>query len=215
MISENVSPESWNILFTIGVWACKEITCFRKSGVITNLAQKIEMDNLQIRLVKTEDIISLQEIGKQTFYETFSSLNNEKNMQGYLKKSFSTKKLQEELVDPYSEFYFALLDNKIIGYLKVNIGQSQTEIKDENSLEIERIYVLKEYQGKKAGQFLYDKAIAIARSKKVNYVWLGVWEKNLRAIAFYKKNGFVEFNKHVFTLGEDKQTDIMMQLRPI
>jgi len=73
--------------------------------------------------------------------------------------------------------------------------------------------VLKEYQGKKVGQLLFDKAIGIALQKNFDYVWLGVWEKNLRAIKFYLRNGFVEFDKHVFKLGNDEQTDTMMKLK--
>src|SRR5690606_3301717 len=132
-----------------------------------------------------------------------------------MENRFSTEKLKSELTDPNAEFYFAELDDKVIGYLKVNFGQSQTEIKDENALEIERIYVLKEFHGKKVGQMLYDKAIEIANEKDAEYIWLGVWEENSRAIHFYKKNGFVEFDKHIFKLGDDEQTDVMMKLRLI
>ena len=82
----------------------------------------------------------------------------------------------------------------------------------ENAMEIERIYVLSSFHGKKVGQFLYEHAIQIARDKNVRFVWLGVWEENPRAIQFYKKNGFVEFDKHIFKLGDDLQTDIMMKL---
>jgi ribosomal protein S18 acetylase RimI-like enzyme len=103
-------------------------------------------------------------------------------------------------------------NTKTIGYLKLNFGAAQTELKNEQSLEIERIYVLKEFHGKNIGQLLYDKAIQIAKEKNVNYVWLGVWEENLRAINFYKKNGYVAFDKHIFKLGDDEQTDIMMKL---
>jgi ribosomal protein S18 acetylase RimI-like enzyme len=71
----------------------------------------------------------------------------------------------------------------------------------------------KEYHGKSVGQLLYDQAIKIARQKNADYVWLGVWEENPRAINFYKKNGFVEFDKHIFKLGNDEQTDIMMKLK--
>jgi len=106
-----------------------------------------------------------------------------------------------------------LLDNKVIGYIKINFGQAQTDIKDKKSIEIERIYVLKDFYGKKVGQILYNKALNIARQKKSEYLWLGVWEKNPRAIQFYKKNGFVEFDKHIFKLGNDEQTDIMMRLK--
>ena len=169
--------------------------------------------DINVRQVTLNDIDQLQEIGRQTFYETFAGSNTEDDMQKYLDESFSESKLTAELTEPNSEFYFAILDNKVIGYLKLNFGQSQTELKDDNALEIERIYVLKEFHGKKIGQILYDQAIKIARQKNADYVWLGVWEENPRAINFYKKNGFVEFDKHIFKLGNDEQTDIMMKLK--
>ncbi len=128
-------------------------------------------------------------------------------------EGFSAEKITAELNDPNAEFYFATLDNKVIGYLKLNFGHSQTELQDDEAVEIERIYVLKEFHGKKVGQVLYEKAMQIAQQKSANYVWLGVWEENPRAIAFYKKNGFVEFDKHIFKLGDDEQTDIMMKLQ--
>ncbi|MBT4155683.1 MAG: GNAT family N-acetyltransferase [Candidatus Marinimicrobia bacterium] len=168
---------------------------------------------MKIRNVNIQDIEKLKGIGKRTFTETFSSDNSEENITEYLDNGFSTEKLKTELIDKNAEFYFAELKGRVIGYLKVNSGQSQTEIKDKNYLEIERIYVLKEYHGKKVGQLLYEKAIKIAKSKNAEYVWLGVWEKNPRAIKFYEKNGFVAFDKHIFKLGNDKQTDIMMKLK--
>lgn len=171
------------------------------------------MTEVDIERVTLNDIAELQEIGRQTFYETFFSGNTEENMKKYLDEEFSIEKLTAELNDKYSEFYFAKLDNRVIAYLKLNLGQSQTELKDDKALEIERIYVLKEFHGKNVGQLLYNKAIQIARQKNVDYVWLGVWEENPRAINFYKKNGFVEFDKHVFKLGNDEQTDIMMRLK--
>ena len=170
------------------------------------------MNTIEIKKVTINDIDQLQKIGKNTFFETFSAANTEENMKRYLDEEFSVKKLTDELNDQFAEFYFATLDNKIIGYLKLNFGQSQTELKDDKAIEIERIYVLKEFHGKKVGQLLYDKAIQISRQKNADYVWLGVWEENPRAINFYKKNGFVEFDKHLFKLGDDEQTDIMMKL---
>jgi ribosomal protein S18 acetylase RimI-like enzyme len=78
-------------------------------------------------------------------------------------------------------------------------------------MEIERIYVLKEYHGHKIGQLLFEKAISIAKSMEKKYVWLGVWEKNERAIAFYTKNGFTVVDHHLFKLGDDVQTDYLMK----
>lgn len=169
------------------------------------------MENFKIKKVSINDIIQLQEIGRKTFFETFSESNTEENMTQYLEEGFSVEKLSEELNEANSEFYFAVIDKAAVGYLKINRGQSQTEMQDNEGLEIERIYVLKEYHGKKAGQFLYEHAIQIAETNKANFVWLGVWEENHRAISFYKKNGFVKFDKHIFVLGADEQTDIMMK----
>lgn len=171
------------------------------------------MADIEIKKITLSDIDQLQKIGRQTFYETFASRNTEENMKKYLDERFSLEELTAELSDGDSEFYFATLDGNVIGYLKLNFERSQTELKDDNAIEIERIYVLKDFHGKSVGQLLYDKAIQIAKKKNADYVWLGVWEENLRAINFYKKNGFVEFDKHIFKLGNDEQTDIMMKLK--
>jgi ribosomal protein S18 acetylase RimI-like enzyme len=163
------------------------------------------MNRIEITKISLEQLVQLQEIGRQTFAETFSSTNSEENMKTYLEEGFSVEKL--------SEFYFATLNEVVIGYLKINFGQAQTEVQEGNSLEIERIYVLQDFHGKKVGQLLYEKAIQIAKNKKVAFVWLGVWEENHRAIQFYTKNGFVAFDQHIFRLGDDEQTDIMMKLK--
>jgi len=168
---------------------------------------------IQINKITIKDIDQLQKISKLTFLESFSAGNTEENMSKYLESEFSFEKLTTELNDQNSEFYFASIGDIIIGYIKLNFGPSQTELQDDNALEIERIYVLKDFQGKNVGQLLYTKAIQIARQKNFNYVWLGVWEENPRAINFYRKNGFVEFDKHIFKLGNDEQVDIMMKLK--
>lgn len=170
------------------------------------------MENIVIKKVLPDEVIALQKIGRQTFKETFAAGNTEENLTKYLEEGFSSEKLLGELTDQNSEFHFALHEDVVIGYLKLNFGDSQTELKDDKSAEIERIYVLQEYQGKKVGQLLYEKALQIANAYKADYIWLGVWEENPRAIQFYKKNGFTEFDKHIFKLGEDEQTDIMMKL---
>jgi ribosomal protein S18 acetylase RimI-like enzyme len=170
------------------------------------------MSNIEIKQVSINIIDQLQIISRQTFYETFSADNTEENMRKYLDESFSIARLTTELSSKETEFYFATLDNNVIGYLKINFGQSQTELLDDKAVEIERIYVLNEFHGKGVGKLLYEKAIHIARQKNADYVWLGVWEENHRAIRFYKKFGFAEFDKHIFRLGDDDQTDIMMKL---
>ena len=169
------------------------------------------MQGIEIRKVSPDDLDQLQRIARQTFHETFSAVNTAENMKKYLDERFSVEKLTAELSDTNTDFYFATLDNRVIGYLKINFGLSQTELKDDKAVEIERIYVLQEFQGKKVGQMLYEKAIGIAGQRNADYIWLGVWEENHKALRFYRKHGFVEFDKHIFKLGDSEQTDLMMK----
>lgn len=171
------------------------------------------MKNVKINQVTIEEIDLLQKISQQTFFEAFSDKNTDANMQRYLTENLSKERLSAELSNPDSTFYVARLENKIIGYLKLNTGTAQTELQEEDSLEIERIYVLKDFHGQKVGQVLYEKAVQIAADMQASYIWLGVWEENKGAMNFYKKNGFIEFGKHIFKLGNDEQTDIMMKLK--
>ncbi len=170
------------------------------------------MNKTDIRKITLADLEQLRSLAVQTFTEAFSSLNTEENMRQYLSVAFSSEKLTDELNSPGSEFYFATVNEEIAGYLKVNIGQAQTELINQNGLEIERIYVLQEFQGQKIGQKLFEAALQIAKQQKCSYLWLGVWEENLKAIQFYRKNGFEVFDKHIFILGDDEQTDLMMRL---
>ncbi len=169
------------------------------------------MQNVFIKKADIETLDLLQAIAKETFYETFSAENSAENMQSYLEEKFSIQQLNLELNNPYSSFYIAYFHDLTIGYLKINEADAQTEKQVGASLEIERIYVLKAFQGQKIGQLLYEKALEIAKEKQVEYVWLGVWEENKRAIQFYQKHGFEIFDHHIFVLGEDQQTDLLMK----
>lgn len=172
----------------------------------------MNQDLIKITKATSDDLLRLQAIGIQTFRETFDDSNSEEDMQNYLAKSFNLEKLSAEVNNPGSEFYLVSSDEAVIGYLKLNFGDAQTELKESDAMEIERIYVIRDFQGRKVGQLCYEKALETARTRKMKYVWLGVWEKNAKAIAFYEKNGFVEFDRHLFKLGEDIQTDLMMKL---
>lgn len=169
------------------------------------------METIKINRATIHDIATLKAIGIQTFYETFVDVNTEEDMNAYLDDSFSDAQLLSELSNSNSQFYFATDEDRVIGYLKLNIGLAQKENPTENGLEIERIYVLQPYQGKGVAQLLYGKALEIASNLAVDFVWLGVWEENAKAIRFYEKNGFIAFSKHKFVIGDDVQTDILMK----
>ena len=167
---------------------------------------------MEITKINTKDVIALQYISHKTFTETFAVHNTVENMKQYLDQYFTVDNLTVEIENPNSQFYFAKQDNRVIGYLKLNFAPAQTELQDGSSIEIERIYVLKENHGSGVGIELLNFAIEIAKQNKAAYIWLGVWENNHRAIRFYKKNGFTTFDKHQFVLGSEEQTDLMMRL---
>ncbi|WP_300691126.1 GNAT family N-acetyltransferase [Chryseobacterium sp.] len=169
------------------------------------------MTSIIINKALSEDVEIIRDLGIQTFSETFAKDNSAEAMKKYLEESFNAEKVKSELNNPDSHFYIAWEEDNPVGYLKMNTGNAQTELQDETSLEIERIYVKKSHHGKKVGQLLYDQALETAQSFKKAYLWLGVWEENLRALNFYRKNGFIEFDKHIFRLGEEEQTDLMMK----
>jgi diamine N-acetyltransferase len=175
--------------------------------------QLYNMENQHIILqsVTAGQMAQLVDISRQTFLETFGADNTAEDMQLYLDNNFSSAQLLAEINNPASEFYFALLNEVPVGYLKLNFGNAQTELQTGNTTEIERIYVLQQFQGHKIGQFLFNKAIEMATTRQAHYIWLGVWEHNTKAIQFYQKNGFEKFDTHVFTLGKDEQTDWLMK----
>ena len=118
--------------------------------------------------------------------------------------------LAQELANPSSQFYFVYFNQEIAGYLKGNTDEAQSETMDDDSLEIERIYVKKKFQKHGLGKHLMNKAMEIALQEKKKKIWLGVWEDNENAIAFYQKKGFVQTGSHSFFMGDDEQVDLIM-----
>lgn len=171
------------------------------------------MNELVIHRVEQADLLALQEISRQTFFDTFGDVNTEVDMNHYLEVNLSIEQLTLELNNPSTSFYFAKNDKEILAYLKLNEAEAQTEKRNIPSIEIERIYVREEFQNRGVGQFLLDKSIQITKDKQLKLIWLGVWEHNVSAIRFYERNQFQHFGKHVFMLGSDEQTDLLMELK--
>lgn len=166
---------------------------------------------MKIKKCSLDDILDLQKIYRQTFFETFSEQNSEENMRIFLDKAYSEEKLKSEIEDKKSETFLAVENQKILGVLKINTGNAETESGLENSLEIQRIYILKESKGLGIGTVLMNLAEKKARELGVSFIWLGVWEKNFPAQKFYTDKGFRRFSEHAFVLGDDIQTDFLMK----
>ncbi|OBA01744.1 GNAT family acetyltransferase [Bacillus subtilis] len=165
---------------------------------------------INIKKCSREDLKTLQEISIETFNDTFKDQNSSENMKAYLESAFSSEQLEKELSTMSSQFFFVYCHHEAAGYLKVNTDDAQSEEMGDESLEIERIYIKKEFQKHGLGRHLLNKALDVALECNKKKIWLGVWEKNDNAIAFYKKMGFVQTGTHSFYMGEEEQTDFIM-----
>ncbi|WP_110666459.1 GNAT family N-acetyltransferase [Salinicola halophilus] len=164
-----------------------------------------------VRQATEHDIDALAALSRTTYTETFAAHYSAQTMAQYLESAFDTAALARELAASQSEFWLLEVDGTCGGYLKVNWGEAQTERQGANALEIERIYLLASLQGQGYGRTLYDKALAIAERREVDLVWLGVWENNFAAIAFYQKLGFVIDGVHEFRMGDVVDNDYLMK----
>ncbi|WP_223642100.1 GNAT family N-acetyltransferase [Planococcus sp. 4-30] len=163
-----------------------------------------------IKKCTRDDLHELQAISIETFTETFKDQNSPEDLQAYLDKAYDLGKLEQELAIPSSSFFFIYSDQEVAGYLKLNTENAQTESMGNDSLEIERIYIKKAFQKYGFGKILMNKAIELAREQNKKNIWLGVWEENDNAIAFYRKKGFVQTGSHSFFMGDDEQVDLIL-----
>ncbi|MDF1571986.1 MAG: GNAT family N-acetyltransferase [Bacteroidales bacterium] len=162
--------------------------------------------------INSAHLKELRTIAIRTFEETFAATNSRENMDHYYAMRFNARLLTEELQHPESWWYFIEFQGKLAGYLKVNVGQAQTELQEEEGFEVERIYVLKAFHGSGVGAALMEQAIRLGREKGKKYLWLGVHEENYRALRFYGKFGLQEFDDHVFMMGKQPQRDLLMRM---
>ena len=166
---------------------------------------------LNFRQCKDNDIDQLLAISKSTFINAFEKDNKPDDFNTYIGIAFNEKVLLSQLRNPDSFFYFVYLDTHAIGYLKLNQNQAQTELRVAEGMELERIYVVEAFQGRGYGLGILRKVQEIALRLDKRFVWLGVWEKNKKAIRFYQRYGFSKFGTHPYYIGTDEQTDWLMR----
>ncbi len=170
--------------------------------------------NLIIRRGKARDAALLSELGARTFSETFAPDNSPADMAAYLASAFSPAQQASELADATSSFLIAETNGVALGYAMLRSGNVLDNVTGENPIELVRLYVSQESLGSGVGAALMQACIREARQRGYKTLWLGVWEHNARAQAFYRKWNFIEIGTHVFQLGDDPQTDILME-RPL
>lgn len=173
-------------------------------------------ENVQvtIRHANSDDAKLLAELGASTFNETFAADNTSEDMQAYLAAHFSVAQQTAELAHPVSTFLIAEVDGNAAGYAKLQSGEPPKEIEGAKPIELVRLYVSSEWLGRGVGEALMRACLDEARNAGHETLWLGVWERNARAQAFYRKWDFRAVGEHVFQLGADAQRDILME-RPL
>lgn len=165
-----------------------------------------------IRYGNTADAQMLSELGAKTFYDTFVKDNSPESMEVYLKNSFSPEIQLRELSAPDNIFLIAESEGKPVGYAQLIRNSIDETVIADQPMELRRIYALQEYLGRGIGRELMKRCIDEARKKNCDVIWLGVWEKNQRAIDFYKKWGFRQTGSHIFSLGYEPQNDLILRL---
>jgi GNAT superfamily N-acetyltransferase len=168
-----------------------------------------------IRQALPADAESLAKLGESTFRETFAADNSPENMDAYVAASFSASLQAAELTDPDSLILlFELVTPEVsvpIGYAKLKSGEPPSGVAGENPIELVRLYVMQGWIGHRVGARLMETCLAEAKRAGHRTIWLGVWEHNQRARSFYRKWNFREVGTHIFQLGTDAQTDILME----
>ncbi len=167
---------------------------------------------INIQIVVPEAYQILARIGRDTFYETWRSVNTEEDMQLYMNKAFDPAAILNDVKNPINTFYLAMANDEAVGYCKLRRDRTYPELKEDAVIELERIYVFKKHQDKKIGRKLMDICIELAKSEKMSWLWLGVNIDNKKAIDFYKSYGFTIFGEKAFKLGNAVDNDYLMKL---
>ena len=163
-----------------------------------------------IRPAKSSDAASLAAIAERTFRETFAADNSEENINLHCAQNFSVEMQSEEISDPQLTTLLAEVVGELVGFAQLRLAQAAACVKGDRPAELHRIYVSGEWHGRGVANQLMRAIYAAAARAGTDCIWLGVWERNLKAIAFYRKCGFSVVGDHAFMLGRDRQRDLIM-----
>lgn len=153
----------------------------------------------------------IAELARKTFIETYGDLSNPDNLQLYVESHFTEEKIAAELTNPAFRFYIAWINNIAVGFTKIRKDRQPKGITGKRSMEIERIYVLQEFQGFSIGKELMKLVKQIAKDEGDQVIWLQVWQQNEKAIQFYRKSGFVVYETHTFDFGKEIHQDFLLR----
>ena len=166
---------------------------------------------IEIRIAEKKDAELVADLSRRTFYDSFARYNTEENMRLFQDRQFTREMQMAEVGKPGRIFLLAYIGEEPVGYASMREDEPPGDLAGARAMEIHQIYSGQKTIGKGVGQALMEACLDLARKKGMEWVWLGVWEKNARAIAFYTKCGFHRFGEHIFMVGLDAQTDWYMK----
>ena len=211
--SLDASRISWLLIDNLSVTWLSSAAATQPLGrfIVVSVIAMSQNPDLTIRRANREDGGLLAELGARTFAETFATDNSPEDMAAYIAASFNLRQQMAELADPASTFLIAEVGGAAAGYAKLHAGEPLEGVEGANPVELVRLYASREWLGRGVGQALMCACVDEARQAGHRTIWLGVWERNGRAQAFYRKWNFRAVGEHVFQLGSDPQTDILME----
>ena len=168
---------------------------------------------IELRPATWIELPELRRIAIETQVDTFGAVNAKENMDEFLEVNYNLPQLQKEWNEPGSIYTMAWEGDVLAGFVRLRSSHEADAFLGTNSIELQRLYVSKAFQGKKIGAMLMQYAIDYASKNGFEWLWLGVWEHNIKAQHFYARWGFTRFSEHVFYMGKDAQTDWLLKLK--
>lgn len=175
---------------------------------------------MEIKKVTENELPALIDLARSTFIAAFAKQNNPDDFAAYITSAFTLETFKNELYTEGSCFYLLENEKGLIGYFKlnhnriphdgINLIDEFNAVKTHKMTELERIYLVENVHGKGFANTMINAAFELAKIEQSMFIWLGVWEHNLKAIKFYQKSGFTKFGEHIFVIGDDPQTDWLM-----
>ncbi|NOS90543.1 MAG: GNAT family N-acetyltransferase [Cyclobacteriaceae bacterium] len=171
------------------------------------------MEAVIIREATKEDLPSILQVAIASYEHTFAAFNTRENMDAFYAENYTLDKFTAEFNEPNSILFVSCRNNQVVGFIRLRISHEADEHLDGTAIELQRLYIHPEHQGLRAGALLIQKALEYAINRQFDWIWLGVWEQNFKAQAFYQKYGFIRFSEHVFQMGDDPQIDWLLKRR--
>ena len=165
---------------------------------------------MRVRRATIDDVDTLSAFGRRVFGQTFAPENAPEDLQAYLDSAYVAARQQEEISDPAIDTLLLEVRGDVIAFAQLRDGPGGDGVSGQRPLELWRFYVDFAWHGRGVAQTLMTSVEEAARARGAGTLWLGVWERNVRAQAFYRKQGFTVVGSQIFLLGSDPQRDLIM-----